>query len=57
MQSNYHMKANFIIVHGSPADGFLFVGPFTYHGDAVKYASTELDDSAWWVAPIEQPED
>jgi hypothetical protein len=51
------MKANFIIVHGSPADGFLFVGPFTYHGDAEKYASTELDDCAWWIAPIEQPED
>lgn len=54
--SNYHGKANYIIVYGDPCNGFSFVGPFTYHGDATRYAMT-LQGEAWWIAPIEQPEE
>ena len=49
------MKASYIIVYGDPANGFSFIGPFEYHGDARRHAEQEIQGDYWWIAPIEQP--
>lgn len=47
----------YIIVYGDPANGFTYIGPFEYPGDATRYAEQEIHDEYWWIAPIEQPEE
>jgi hypothetical protein len=51
------MTANYILCYGDPANGFSFIGPFTYHAEAREYAEAELHSETWWIAPIEQPEE
>ena len=46
-----------IIITGSPADGFEFIGPFVSNSAAVEYVLTDpsLDKGYWWVAPLHAP--
>lgn len=46
----------FVIVTGSPIDGFTFIGPFEFHGDASDYADANLAGEAdWWIAEVRTP--
>lgn len=51
------MSADYIVVCGDPVNGFSFIGPFEYHGDATRYAEQELHSEYWWIAQIEQPKE
>lgn len=42
-----------VLVTGSPSDGFSFIGPFTDHDAALRYGDQSKD--AWWVTPIVEP--
>ena len=44
-----------IIIVGDPVTGFAFIGPFTNHGEAVKFGNTYIFDPNWWVASIYTP--
>jgi hypothetical protein len=44
----------FIVVTGSPADGFEFTGPFAGYGEASQW-SAGLGE-AWWIEKLETPD-
>lgn len=47
----------YLLIKGNPVDGFQFVGPFNYHGDAIDYADAhqlELEKD-WWIAELQTP--
>lgn len=44
----------FIIIYGSPADGFAHVGPFDSRDDASQYASID-NAGEWWIVMLDAP--
>lgn len=42
-------KINFIVVVGTPSQGFLNYGPFNSNEEAVSWAETNVDEDPWWV--------
>lgn len=47
-------RSRFVLIHGNPADGFEFVGPFDNAAEAVQYAE-HSERAEWWVAPLVAP--
>ena len=43
---------NYIIVEGSPIDGFRYVGPFKTHEEALEASDSVLTE--WWIANLEE---
>ncbi len=41
-----------IVVTGSPADGFTFIGPFDRVEDAIEWAEVFIHIDTWWVASL-----
>ena len=50
------MINGYIIIFGSPGDGFTFVGPFKTGDEATKVAESMLKDDAWWVDEVVLPD-
>jgi len=48
---------NYIIIVGTPVDGFKYVGPFVDRDEAVHYAEVEARgfDADWWIAELVWP--
>lgn len=49
----------FIVVTGTPIDGFRFFGPFSDGNEATEYAATNCESDhceSWWVVKLEKPE-
>jgi hypothetical protein len=42
-----------IIVRGDPINGLSFIGPFKTGDDAMNWADAHIDDTDWWIAPLE----
>jgi hypothetical protein len=42
-------KIIFIIIVGTPAEGFLNYGPFDSNEEAISWAETNIDEDPWWV--------
>lgn len=46
----------YIIIYGSPTDGFAYIGPFESQEAATAHGNTDGNlDYNWWVAPLEAP--
>ena len=45
----------FVVIHGNPADGFAYVGPFADADAATHYADAEVTHDNWWVVQLEAP--
>lgn len=43
----------YIIVFGSPVEGFSYCGPFESHEDALDYAEDHRETS-WWIAELSE---
>jgi hypothetical protein len=44
----------FIVIYGSPADGFNYVGPFNSRDDAAQYAADDAH-ADWWIIRLDAP--
>lgn len=45
--------SKYILISGSPVDGFEFAGPFETEWDTQAYAENNgYDDEGWWIAPL-----
>lgn len=48
---------SYIIVTGNPKDGFVYIGPFDSHEDAVQHAEWKANlEADWWVIELLEPE-
>jgi hypothetical protein len=45
----------FVIISGSPADGFRYFGPFEFPENGIDWAESTLSDETWWLVPLETP--
>lgn len=45
----------FVVIHGNPADGFGYIGPFPDGEAANDYADTALRGEDWWVVALQSP--
>lgn len=42
----------YIIVTGSPVDGFQYYGKFDDHASALEKAEAFFDNESWWIAEV-----
>lgn len=42
----------YVVLSGTPADGFEVIGPFKHPSYAAEWAATWEDDIDWWVVPL-----
>ena len=47
----------YVILAGSPAEGFRVIGPFKQPHYASEWADEWLDDLDWWVLPLKHEEE
>ena len=45
----------YILVFGSPVDGFEHIGPFDSAEDAYNYAEMHFCGSDWWLILLQEP--
>lgn len=45
-----------IIILGNPVDGFIYIGPFETHTEALSYAESRYRSSSWWIGTMTEPE-
>jgi hypothetical protein len=45
-------EEQWIVVIGSPSDGFTFHGPFDDHEDALHWVEGEKNES-WWISDLQ----
>jgi len=45
----------FIVIQGTPADGFDYFGPFDTPNDAAEYVAADYSPVNWWVVPLITP--
>lgn len=47
----------FIIISGSPADGFTYYGPFESPEEGIEWAGNAfaVSDQTWWLVTLETP--
>ncbi len=45
----------YILIYGTPIDGFTIVGPFDGPDDAIKHAEDNRIDADWWITIIHDP--
>ena len=46
----------YVILMGNPADGFVVIGPFAEHEDAVEYIDSEPSrHENMWIVDLQQP--
>lgn len=46
----------FIIVTGTPYEGFTPIGPFPSSDVAIKFAEATFEQDDWWLMELEEPE-
>jgi len=49
-------SGSWIVIAGTPADGFHHVGPFASPEDAIEYAKVAQDGCDWWVIELQKRE-
>ena len=47
--------STWIVITGTPSDGFIYYGPFKSKGDAIEYAENENFHESWWIDTLELP--
>jgi len=45
----------YIVIAGTPNDGFAFTGPFDSHEEALEWAENARLTDDWWIAPLDAP--
>lgn len=45
----------YILITGSPLDGFIYEGPFDYLPEIMKFARDKYGKGAWWIAELKEP--